>query len=63
MTEPTNKSEDVDLSAAIGESAKENFKISPALSLAGVILLSGLAAGALIYFRRQKTVDSEGLDD
>jgi len=58
-----NDQENINLSASIGESTKENPKTKTALSLAGVILLAGLAASTLIYFRRQKAVDSQNFDD
>lgn len=41
--------------AAASEPIKNNSKLSTILTLAGVIALSALAAGGLIYFRRQKT--------
>jgi hypothetical protein len=55
--------ENINLSAAIGETTKESSRKNSTLSLAGVILLASLAAGALIYFRRQKMVDSQNFDD
>jgi len=62
------KPENVKLSATIGEPSlgeptKRSPKASFVLSLDGVILLAGLAASGLIYFRRQKQIDIEGMDD
>lgn len=63
-SQPTDQPENINLSAAIGDPIKkEGYKIGPILSLAGVIILSAMTASALVYFRRQKQIDSEGMDD
>jgi hypothetical protein len=61
--QPANNPENINLSAAASKSTKESSKINSILSLAGVILLAGLAAGGLIYFRHQKQIDIDGADD
>lgn len=62
-SQSSDNPEKINLSASIDEPIKENPKIISVLSLIGVILLASLAAGALIYFRRQKQIDIEGADD
>jgi len=61
--QPNNSPENINLSASINEPVKDNIRISSFLSLVGVILLAGLSAGALIYFRKQRQIDTEGMDD
>jgi len=51
------------IAAAAGEQLKSNSGLKSLLALAGVIALSALAAGGLIYFRRQKQFDIESPDD
>ena len=59
-----SRSENINLTAAINDPVqKEGSKIGSILSLAGVIVLSATVAGALVYFRRQKAVDSQNFDD
>lgn len=52
------------LTAAAGEPIKNASAMNPAFALAGVIVLSALAAGGLISFRRQSSaVDDSSFDD
>ncbi|MDD2753286.1 MAG: lamin tail domain-containing protein [Candidatus Portnoybacteria bacterium] len=60
---PTDTLTDNNLAAATGEPLKSNSSLESILALAGVIALSSLAAGGLIYFRRQKQFDIESPDD
>ena len=51
------------LIAAANEPIKNNSGSSAILILAGVVSLAALAGGGLVYFRRQKQVDIEEMDD
>jgi hypothetical protein len=51
------------LTAAVGSSIKENLTLKTVMSLAAVLLLAGLTAVGLVYFRRLKQVDNENFDD
>jgi len=51
------------IAAAAGEPLKNNSGLNTILALGGVILLSAAAAGGLIHFKRQNSVDRENFDD
>jgi len=51
------------LAATADQPPKNNSGFNTILTLSGIILLAALAAGGLIYFRRRKQIDIEGMDD
>ena len=51
------------IAAAASQPLQESSGLKTIFTLATVIILSSLAAGGLLYFRRQKSVDSQNFDD